>query len=184
MYIMIHKNKVQIIASMTKKEQEGINSKAQVIMKTATFMDILIIELIRSFANLYVVPTLWQAPSIILHINYKTTDTNQEQDMQLRTITAQYEKHMITGMFGSTYERKWRPTAELEGWGGINHAKGQVGDEEQGVGGKQLKNPEESIQRRSLYKKSEDERGHRTSESNNNNKILDGLTGNVWREER
>lgn len=57
-------------------------------MKIATFMNILIIELIWSLAN-------------ITH-NYKTTDTNWQQDLQLRTITIQYEKHMIVEMFGST----------------------------------------------------------------------------------
>lgn len=72
--------------------------------------------------------------------------------------------------------------AELEGWGGINHAEGQVEDEEQGVGGKQLKS-QRKVFKGVVYTKSLKMRGHRTSGSsnnNNNNKVLDGLTGNAW----
>lgn len=56
---------------------------------------------------------------------------------------------------------------KFEGWGGINHTKEQVRDEGQGVGGKQLKNPEESTQGNHLNKKSRDERKHGTSEGKN-----------------
>ena len=51
-------------------------------------------------------------------------------------------------------------TLRLEGWGQINHTKGQVEDEGPGVGVKKLKNPGESIQKSHLYNKSEDEGGH------------------------
>lgn len=55
---------------------------------------------------------------------------------------------------------------KLEGWGQINHTKGQVEDEGPGVGVKQLMNPEESIQKSHLYKTSEDKRGHEHMRTN------------------
>lgn len=70
---------------------------------------------------------------------------------------------------------------KFEGWGGINHTKEQVEDEGQEVDGKQLKNLEERPQGNHLFKKSGDEKEYGTSRTKN---ILDGLTGNIWREER